>query len=266
MTTLARSLRRHIAQVVLDTRQALGWSQRDLARHAHVSQSTICRVELGRIDSLSIETAARVLDALGVRASLELRAPFVAKNSRQRDAGHARCLAYVVRRLERAGWLVRTEVEIVSGSTRGWIDILAFRPSDRTLLVVEIKTELVDLGAIMRQQNWYEREAWAAARRFGWRPTTRIGALMGLGTDATIQRIRDNRQLIAHAFAGTAAQLGDFVNSPAAVTPDRAIALVDPLDRGRAWLRRAPVSGRSVRTRYSNYADFISRTQARRAA
>ncbi len=47
---------------------------------------------------------------------------------------------------------------------------MAFDPRTRTLAVIEIKTQLDDLGQIERTLAWYEREAWAAARRLGWRP------------------------------------------------------------------------------------------------
>ena len=47
------------------------------------------------------------------------------------------------------------------------MDLLAWHPATGLLLVIEVKTELHDLGANERQLNWYEREAWAAARRLG---------------------------------------------------------------------------------------------------
>jgi hypothetical protein len=49
------------------------------------------------------------------------------------------------------------EVEIVHGRSHGWIDLLAFDRRTGTMLILEIKTRLSDLGAIERQIAWYER-------------------------------------------------------------------------------------------------------------
>ena len=64
----------------------------------------------------------------------------------QNDLVHAACAGYVARRLGRAGWHVLLEVEVGDGRGRGWIDLLAFRESDRSLLIVEVKTEIIDVG------------------------------------------------------------------------------------------------------------------------
>lgn len=55
-----------------------------------------------------------------------------------------------------AGCLIAREVDISAGGGRGWIDILAFDPRTATLVIVEIKTRLDDLGRVERQLGWYE--------------------------------------------------------------------------------------------------------------
>jgi transcriptional regulator with XRE-family HTH domain len=264
VTVLARSLRQQVARAVRETRLSFGWTQRDLAHRAHVSQSTICRIELGSVERLTIETAARVLGTLGIRAGLDLRPPFVAGDRRQRDAGHARCLGFVARRLERAGWIVRFEAEVAAGSARGWIDILAFRAADRTLLVVEVKTELVDIGGALRQLAWYESQAWAAARRLGWRPARREVALLLLASAPNAARLRDNRTLLGPAFPGSVAALTRSLAGNAAASMSRTIAFIDPLDRGRRWLLPSALVGKPPVARYTDYADFMRHATARR--
>lgn len=76
---------------------------------------------------------------------------------RQHDTVHAICSGYVDRRLHRAGWTVAREVEIVHGRSHGWIDLLAFEPTTRTLVVIEVKTRLDDIGGLERQAAWYVR-------------------------------------------------------------------------------------------------------------
>jgi transcriptional regulator with XRE-family HTH domain len=119
-----------VARAVRDVRVARGWSQQELAVRTQLAQSTISRIERATLVDLTFVTAATVLDALDVRAALDLRTPFIADRQRQRDPGHARCVAYVSRRLRRLGWVTLAEVEIVSGTAHGWIDVLAYRESD----------------------------------------------------------------------------------------------------------------------------------------
>lgn len=109
----------------------------------------VSRVERATV-SPSLEVSARLFGALGVEAELVVRVPFLMDRQRQRDPAHARCAAYVQRRLEKATWTVRREVEVVHGRSHGWIDVLAFEQRSGTLLVIEIKTQLDDLGQVER--------------------------------------------------------------------------------------------------------------------
>ena len=272
MSVSGRGLRIDVARTVRDVRLALGWSQRELARRTQLAQSTVCRIERATLPDLTFDTAALILDVLGVHASLELRAPFVADRERQRDAGHARCVAYVARRLRRMGWTVLTEVEIVTGSSHGWIDVLAYRESEGLLLVAEVKTDIVDVGMLQRQIGWYERGAWAAARRQGWQPRQAISAALVLATAQASTRIADNRDLLQESFPMSARELSMVVARDAR-GPDgrrlparRALALIDPYNRSRRWLLATPLAGRVAPAAYTDYADFMRRTRATKAA
>jgi transcriptional regulator with XRE-family HTH domain len=244
--------------LIRDLRLALGWTQRTLAQKAGVSQSWICDVERGRCPEASLETIDRLLAAMGGRLIFQVNAPYLA-TPRQRDLVHARCSAYVARRLARAGWRVAREVEVGGDRSRGWIDILAWHPVTSLLMVIEIKTELHDLGAIERTLGWYEREAWAAARRFGWRPSGVVGSLLVLSTDAVEQRVRDNRSALDHAFSLRASDLVAMVADGTRRGPARAraMATIDPRSRRRVWLRPFRIDGRRTASPYRDYADFV---------
>lgn len=69
-------------------RQALGWTQRRLARQVGLAQSTLANVEAGRYNTTAI-TAARLVTALGVE--LPPCAPSGA--SRRRARGHGPALS-----------------------------------------------------------------------------------------------------------------------------------------------------------------------------
>jgi hypothetical protein len=84
------------------------------------------------------------------------------------DAGHAALAASVKRRLERWGWLVRAEVSYSRYGERGRIDLLAFYPTTRIVLVLELKTELTDVQALLGSLDVKARLAPHVARSLGW--------------------------------------------------------------------------------------------------
>lgn len=249
-----------IARAVFELRTALGWSQVELARRAGVSQSLVSAVESGRLGSLTLRTAGRLLEAMGARLTVAVDRPFLGDRGLQRDAAHARCVGHVERRLAAAGWNVAREVEVGGDRSRGWIDVLAFHPSTGLVLVIEVKTELHDLGQIERTLGWYEREAWAAARRRGWRPGAVVGALLLLATDANEGRLHSNRELLAVAFPVRATTLASCVNSGLRQGPGRALALIDPRSKRRRWLRPSRLDGRKSPSPYLDYAGFMRAT------
>jgi len=254
---------RLVAATVLRLRTASRWTQHQLGHRADVAQSEVSDVEHARLPDLPIGTAVRLLTALGAQTTLMIQSPFMAEPRPQRDPAHARLTAFVARRLTACGWLVRTEVEIVSPRARGWIDILAFHPGTRRLLVIECKTELPDIGAIERQLGWYEREAPAIASRLGWRPTSVLGCLIVLDTISNSDRVRANRVTFDLDFAVRAAALLRVVNAedvklrarPGA--PLRGLAMADPRSRRSNWLVHTSLDGRRSTPRYLDYADFI---------
>lgn len=115
-TTLARACR--------DTRLALGLTQQTVADRAGVTRSYIARLERGDANP-SIARVEAIALALGLEVDLAIRRPAIIGGSRVRDAVHARCSAYVGRRLISHGWEVAREVEIIHGRSHGWIDLLA---------------------------------------------------------------------------------------------------------------------------------------------
>lgn len=62
---------RGVGQDVRDARHALGWSQTELAKRAHVSRPTIARVETGV--NVSTGTLEKVAKALGKHLSISDR-------------------------------------------------------------------------------------------------------------------------------------------------------------------------------------------------
>lgn len=265
MRPLERELRTALARAIRGTRRATGWSQDQLGRRAKLSGSVVGKAERAEGD-LTIGTTAALLEALGIEAAWDLRAPFLADRRRQLEPAHARCVAYAQRRLERSGWETRREAEIAHGRSHGWIDLLAFESRSGALVVNEMKTEIEDLGRIERTIGWYERAAWQVARDQGWRPRFVVACLLLLDTERNHERIRANREALAVGFPVRASALATWLCEPILPwrPPARALALIDPLSRRAGWLRASPSDGRRTRAAYEDYADFMRHIPLRR--
>ncbi|HEX2469310.1 MAG TPA: hypothetical protein VHK05_01880 [Candidatus Limnocylindrales bacterium] len=185
--------------------------------------------------------------------------------NRQRDVVHAWASGYVDRRLRAAGWQTAREVELAAGRARGWIDLLAFDPRTRTLLIIETKTRIDDIGAIERQLRWYEGRAFDTGRGLGWPVRRALTWLLLLATDEVDRAIRLNREVLAAAFPIRApAMLGMFSGDPWSVSAVRGLALIDPSSRRTDWLIRSRVDGRRSDAPYPDYT-HAARTLARTA-
>lgn len=144
-----------------------GWRQRDLAAVARVSAATISRIEHGHLESISVATLRRVAAALEIRIDLTPRWRG-GELDRLLDAGHATLVQQVIQILRIAGWSVIPEASFSVYGERGSIDILAFHPSCRMLLVIEVKTELTDLQRLISTLDRKRRLASGIARDRGW--------------------------------------------------------------------------------------------------
>jgi hypothetical protein len=126
-----------------------------------------------------------ILLALGARATLGVlwNGPEL---DRLLDAGHASLSAAVKRRLERWGWLVRVEVSFSRYGERGRIDLAAWHPLTRALVVIEVKTDLVDAQALLGGLDVKARLARHAVEPFGWEVSAVVPAIV-FAEDRTVR-------------------------------------------------------------------------------
>ncbi len=244
-----------LARTILRSRHLAGWTQRELARRAGTSQTTVCRLESGHAASFDLVVVNEVLAALGLRPKLVLEDRHLDDRRRQRDAVHARLNGHVARRLERTGWLTATEVEIGDPVPRGWIDLLAYRPADRALLVEETKTDIPDMGGLQRSVAFYQREAWVAAQRLGWRPVRSAVLVVTLDSATIAARLAANRDLVVRAFPARIGEVAAWLRDPSQEPPRAwAIGACDPASREHAWLRPTMLGTRRRPPAYEDYA------------
>ncbi|HEX3428598.1 MAG TPA: helix-turn-helix domain-containing protein [Candidatus Limnocylindrales bacterium] len=245
-----------LADAVRTERLKRGWSQRELSRRTGVPQSRISLIERTRIDDVRLSTIERLMAPMGARYWLAIDVPGIAPR-RQGDLVHSLCSAHVERRLKAAGWLVAREVEIGGDRSRGWIDLLTFEPVTATLCVIEVKSEIHDVGAIERTMNWYRREAWVAARRLGWRPKIAGAALLVLQSAANDRLISVNRDVFGSSFPVRSDALRAAILRTAPLPNESGLAMIDPRSRRSNWLRPTRIDGRRSAAPYVDYIDFV---------
>ncbi len=245
-----------VGRQVAEVRRAIRWTQADLGRVVGVTQSVISDIELGRQADLSLRRAEALLDAMGARLRISIDPPRVAE-ALQRDLVHVHCSAFVARRMRAAGWDTRAEVEVGGDRSRGWIDLLAYQETRRSLLVIEIKTEIRDVGDLERALSWYEREAWAAGRRQGWQPRRVGSAVLLLATAENDRLAHSLRSVLADRFPCRAAALTELLASGEPIVEGRCLAMIDPRSRRRAWIRPLQIDGRRSQAPYRDYLDAL---------
>ena len=169
------------------------WRQVDLATAAGVSQSMVARAEDHRITGMRLEIILRIAAALDVHVDFAPRWRG-GDLDRTLNAGHAAMHEQVASLLSSApGWLFRPEVSFAIYGERGLIDILAFHSQTGALLVIELKTEIVDVQALIGSVDRYARLAKRIAAERGW--NAHLVSCWVIVSDAT----RSRRRVANHA-------------------------------------------------------------------
>jgi len=173
---------RRVGRMIRAVRVHLGQRQSDIAAAAGVSQRTISAIESGS-DEVALETVERVAAVVNVALRLESwwRNGDV---ERLLDRDHAAIVEHVVRELDGDGWQTRVEYTFNRLGERGSVDILAWHPGERTLLIIEVKSKLWDLQELFAAYGRKVRIVPELARSEGWSAKHVGRVLVVLGTTA----------------------------------------------------------------------------------
>ena len=165
-----------VGSVLRAVRIRRGLRQSDVATSAGVSQPLVSQLERGDLGATSIQTLRQVAAAAGVSLPFAPRWRGV-DLTKLLDERHARTVRDVVARLQRLGWIAVPEHTFNEWGEGGSIDVLAWHPDARALLVVEIKTVVADLQDLLAAFDRKRRLAPGCARRLGWNQLL-VGALI----------------------------------------------------------------------------------------
>jgi transcriptional regulator with XRE-family HTH domain len=167
-------------------RRRRGWTQAELGVRASVSQSAVSRAERGEAANLTVRTLARIASALGARAEVQILFQGAALD-RLLDATHAELVNEVVTLLRARAWETVPEATFSVYGERGSIDVLAFHPATGSLLVVEVKSVVPDMQAMLAGVDRKVRLAPAIARERGWASRS-VSRLLVFPEDRTARR------------------------------------------------------------------------------
>ena len=196
--------------------------QEDLARAARVSRGVIVRIETGRAASMTVKTLDKVSAALGARVVCRLSWNGEGLD-RLLDASHAAVVDQVVRFLDATGWIPATEVSFNHFGERGAIDVLAFDPVSRVVLVVEVKSVVPDVQLTLVGVDRKVRLAREIAHERGW-DAIAVGRLLVIREDRTSRRRIDAHEAtFANAFPDRARAIRKWLAMPSAERPIRGL-------------------------------------------
>lgn len=189
--------------------------QADVGRIAGVHQATVSLAERGQLRSLTVRTTRAIAAALEIELQFEprWRGPAL---ERLRDAGHAAAVEAVTTDLGRHGWDVLVEIGFSHFGERGSADVIGWRAADRALLIIEVKTSLVDLQATLAAIDRKRRILpGALARERGWRPLA-IGVVLVVVDSSTARdAIARHRSIFDSAFPSRTVAVRRWLESPA---------------------------------------------------
>jgi transcriptional regulator with XRE-family HTH domain len=226
-----------IGRVFRELRIRLGWPQRVVASKAGVSRGSYSDIERGRIDRVKLSRLRNVASVLDVRLALEPRWRGAALD-RVLSARHASMTEAVTRLLVEAGWEVRPEVSFNHFGERGVVDIVAWHAELRVLLLVELKTELVDPNNLLAVTDRRRRLAALIAAPFGWQPRVVAQWVVVAEGRTNQRRLAQHRAAFRAAFPDDGRSVAGWLARP--TRPLSALWFLPDSDRVSVGHRRAP--------------------------
>jgi transcriptional regulator with XRE-family HTH domain len=196
-------------------RHRLGWTQRQLGDRIGLSQQLISLFERGHLDDLTVRTARRIGAALEISLAFEPRWRG-GEGARLLDADHSALANAIVTLLRAAGWEVTVEYTFNHFGERGSIDIIGWHAASQCLLIVEVKSRLLDTQATLATLDRKVRVVpMLLARERGWTAKS-VGVVLAMpGLTANRSAVTRHAATFASAFPDRAPEVRRWLRRPA---------------------------------------------------
>jgi transcriptional regulator with XRE-family HTH domain len=207
-----------LGRLVRSVRLRRRMRQVDVASVAGVSHATVSLVERGHCRKMSLETLSRISSALDVRIELTARwrGGDTDRLLNRRHSLLAESFAVFMRTV--VGWVAEPEVSFSIYGERGVIDQLAWHPATGHLLVIELKTEFVDVSELLGTLDRKVRLARTVAAQRGW-SARRISVWVIVSATRTNRRhAAQHAVLLGSRLRLDGRQLRPFLRNPGEAT------------------------------------------------
>jgi transcriptional regulator with XRE-family HTH domain len=191
------------------------WRQIDLAARSGVSATFISRLERGHVGPQALNTIRAVASALDIRVDLVPRWR-AGDLDRLLNARHSALHESVARwfRQSHPAWVLAPEVTFAIYGDRGIIDILAWHPARRALLVIELKTDLADMNELLGTLDRKRRVAPKVAEERGWEPQTASTWLIVTTGRTNRRRVESHGAMLRGALPDSASGVRRWLRDP----------------------------------------------------
>jgi transcriptional regulator with XRE-family HTH domain len=205
-----------LGAVIRAVRRRRRLTQQDVATSAGVGHSTVSLVERGHSSHLSLATVERIAAALDIRVDLtpRWRGGDLDRLLNRRHSLLAE--SFATRLGSSPGWIVEPEVSFSIYGERGVIDQLAWHAATAHALVIELKTELVDVNEILGTLDRKRRLARQIARSRGMNPRLISVWLVVTDTSTNRRHVRDHAALLRNRLPCEGRQLRRLLGDPSA--------------------------------------------------
>jgi transcriptional regulator with XRE-family HTH domain len=193
-------------------------SQIELAGLAGVSHGTVSLVERGHSDRLSLRAVRGIAAALDVRVEMLARwrgGELDRLLSRRHSALGESFAGFLLGQL---GWVVDPEVSFSLYGERGMVDLLAWHAATSHVVVIELKTEFVDINEMLGTLDRKRRLARSIAAARGWRPVLVSVWLIIEDSHTNRRHAAEHRTLLRAALPLDGRHLRPFLARPVEAT------------------------------------------------
>lgn len=215
--------RRTVVRALRAIRRRKRWSQRQLSQKLDISQSEMSRWERAALEECSVAEVERWATALNAHLALELR---VDGERPLTDARHAAVQTWVVNLLRSTGWIVEAETSFNHFGDRGRVDVLAYHPVLRILLVIEIKSRLDDAQELLGRLDIKRRIAPKIGAERGW-PVAAIVPVIVFGENRSTRRRLSAHEALFATYDLRARAATAWLRHPAQPIPTGILLFVD---------------------------------------
>jgi transcriptional regulator with XRE-family HTH domain len=203
-----------VGAAIRAVRKRRHWRQQDVAERAGVSRSFISVVERGHLDRVALLTIRKIAAVLDIRVDLVARWRG-GELDRLLGARHSALAESVAAHLSKLpGWDQAPEVSFSIYGERGVIDILAFHRPTGSLLVIELKTAIVDVNELVGSVDRKRRLAARIAADRGWHPTSVSCWVIVAAGRTNRRRIEAHRTILRTAFPRSGRSMRAWLRRP----------------------------------------------------